>query len=580
MMNSDNRERNIVLQAGNAVRVQKSQILHAEEQALQMHQALEATIGQGQKQDEALEKTDAQLDLLERMMSGEGRDCEYELDFLEPYCATTVEADIVMGKTVPLSDELSWEEYLSSVELYAKLEGMDISSDPYLSLLPKSEQEKFAKQVRDDFYERKPECDALDCALAALSGTVGGLIDIFGVGSPEDNMSGSAIGHWTDQKADSFIEKITGMVWDHDAPTRDKIKALREAKEITLEERNRMLKNKGIPYNQNLNERPSGLQQCIQYLEKKFGVNYDASSAAWLDPEDLAKLSIEKQEALRSMRPQNHHLLSLAHSPDLIGLFFSILDQFTGKTSIIASGEFIRVIPKPKKNEIDQFELRGSNVISKIFCGFINWLGHCLSDLVGSNTTRTDPSKRGTGLPMPGFELFQFISLVPGSHEKITQDLANLSVKVFESGYDARFGLALSIPVIISDLLTRLMFSLKRYFYHHLPLNECIPVGTKVGGNVHQPELRRMLLIAHGTLCTWDAGDAALHGVAQGNVLSAALRLNYWSYIRLSQDALAELRARWRQNHIDIDAITKCTQEEWKALYTSAQKWAPVGLNE
>lgn len=342
----------------------------------------------------------------------------------------------------------------------------------------------------------------------------------------------------------------------------------------------RMLKDAGIPYSQNLNTRPSGLQQCIQYLEKKFGVNYDASSAAWLDPNDLAKLPIEKQEALGSMRPQNHHLLSLAHSPDLIGLLFSILDQFTGKTSIIASGEFIRVMPKEKKNEIDQFELRGSNVISKIFCGFINWLGHCLSDLVGSNTTRADPAKRGTGLPIPGFELFQFISLPPGPQEKIAQDLADLSVKVFESGYDARFGIALSIPVITSDLLTRLTFSLKRYFYHHLPINECIPMDTKVGSITHQPELRRMLLIAHGTLCAWDVGDAVIQGVVQGNVLSAALRLNYWGYIRLSQDALAALRARCRQNHIDIDAITKCTQEEWKVLYTDAQKWIPVGLNE
>lgn len=579
-MNNDNRERNIVLQAGNAVRVQKNQMLRAEEQALQMHQALNDTIEQGKKQDDALEKLDAQIDLLERMMLDDSGDFEYDLDLYESYAATTVQANIVMGETVPLSDELSWEEYLSSVELYARLECMDLSSDPYLGLLSKSEQESFVKQVREDFYERKPHCDALDCALAALAGTIGGLVDILGVGSPENNMTNSVIGRWTDQKTDSFIEKITGMVWDHDAPTRDKIKALREAKEITLDGRNRMLKDAGIPYSQNLNTRPSGLQQCIQYLEKKFGVNYDASSAAWLDPNDLAKLPIEKQEALGSMRPQNHHLLSLAHSPDLIGLLFSILDQFTGKTSIIASGEFIRVMPKEKKNEIDQFELRGSNVISKIFCGFINWLGHCLSDLVGSNTTRADPAKRGTGLPIPGFELFQFISLAPGPQEKIAQDLADLSVKVFESGYDARFGIALSIPVITSDLLTRLTFSLKRYFYHHLPINECIPMDTKVGSITHQPELRRMLLIAHGTLCAWDVGDAVIQGVVQGNVLSAALRLNYWGYIRLSQDALAALRARCRQNHIDIDAITKCTQEEWKVLYTDAQKWVPVGLNE
>jgi hypothetical protein len=579
MMNKDESEKRNVLQAGDAVQVQKSQLLHAEEQAAQMHLTLEQTMEQGRNQDSALVQMLEQMDQLTAGI--DDLSAFSDIDKSETYKAVAVQTNIEMTRIVPLLEESSWKEYLSSVERYAKLEHLDLSGDPYVSLMTKSEQDIFAQQIRDDFYERKPECDAMDYALAAFSGTVAGLIDIFLVGSPENGMANSVIGRWTDAQTDKFVEKIAGKLWAHDAPERNKIIALRKAREITLEERNQLLKDAGIPYDQFINKPPSGIQQCIQYLEKKFGVNYDASSAAWLDADDLANLSEEKRNALGGMRSQNHHFLSLAHMPDLIGLVFSILDQFTGKASFIASGEFIRVVPKPKKNGIDQFELQGSNTVSKLFCGFVNWLGHCLSDIAGSNTTRSDPNKRGMGLPIPGFELFQFISIIPGPQKNITKDLFDLSVKIFENGYDARFGKALSIPVVISELLTRLSFALKRYFYHHLPVNECIPINFKVGNHPHQPELRRMLLVSHGVLCAWDAGDAAVQYFATGgNILTAALHLNYFAYIRLAQDGLAELRARHRQNYIDIKAITKRTREEWETLFIEAQDWVPAELNE
>lgn len=40
---------------------------------------------------------------------------------------------------------------------------------------------------------------------------------------------------------------------------------------FSLEKCNQLLKEQGIPYNQNLNKCPMGTQQTIQYLEKKFG---------------------------------------------------------------------------------------------------------------------------------------------------------------------------------------------------------------------------------------------------------------------------------------------------------------------
>jgi hypothetical protein len=79
-----------------------------------------------------------------------------------------------------------------------------------------------------------------------------------------------------------------------------------------------------------------------------------------------------------------------------------------------------------------------------------------------------------------------------------------VAVKVFEEGYDLRHGIALSIPVLLTELLTRVMWSVKQAFYHGHPLRSCLPVASN-------PELRRMLMIAHGSLCLVSAADAGVH---------------------------------------------------------------------
>lgn len=78
------------------------------------------------------------------------------------------------------------------------------------------------------------------------------------------------------------------------------------------------------------------MEECISYLEQAFPVNYDARYAKDLVVED---------GVLSGMRPLNHHLLSLAHSPDPIGLIFSIIDQFMGYATFIDKGKIIHVLP-------------------------------------------------------------------------------------------------------------------------------------------------------------------------------------------------------------------------------------------
>ena len=63
-------------------------------------------------------------------------------------------------------------------------------------------------------------------------------------------------------------------------------------------------------------------------------MNYDARYAS----------DIGLDNEMFKMSASNHHLKSLGHSPDLIGLFFSVLDQFTGTSSFISNGRIIRVV--------------------------------------------------------------------------------------------------------------------------------------------------------------------------------------------------------------------------------------------
>lgn len=88
-------------------------------------------------------------------------------------------------------------------------------------------------------------------------------------------------------------------------------------------------------------------------------------------------------------------MMSLAHSPDIIGLFFSILNQFTSTASFVANGRLVTVAT-------DTFELQGGNFIMKIMCGIANWFGHLMSDVAGSSGSHG----RGTGIVMPFYELF------------------------------------------------------------------------------------------------------------------------------------------------------------------------------
>lgn len=316
----------------------------------------------------------------------------------------------------------------------------------------------------------KDTCDKYDYLTAVACGAIGGIVDIFLVGAPGD----SILGKWTDTQVDNTILAFAKkMGWKPRAGSEGNVKS------------------------------------AIGFFEKKFKVNYDQRK-----PGDVGDIF--------NIAPGTHHMMSLAHSPDIVGLFFSILNQFTSTSTFIVDGQLITI-------NTHTFELQGGNFLMKIMCGIGNWIGHLLSDVAGSSGAHG----RGTGIVMPFYELFGLCKF--GSFGSDKKDLAEIAMEAFTNGYDFRFGLTMSIPVVITELSIRLIWSLRQRFQYKRPLKECIP--TMKHGN-----LRIMLLVGHGTLCLMDGIDAGIR--SGGDALLFFTRLNLVAWFRLVTLAFKEVCIR------------------------------------
>lgn len=126
------------------------------------------------------------------------------------------------------------------------------------------------------------------------------------------------------------------------------------------------------------------LAKAINFLEDKFPI-----------PQD--KLTPEFGGGLQ------HHLRDFSHHPTVLGLFFSILGQFTGTGyGTDTDGNFIKLL-------FPENALVGKNVPEKIAIGTLNWLFHLVSDIDGSKQN----AGKGTGIPGPMLSMLKELSSTP-----------------------------------------------------------------------------------------------------------------------------------------------------------------------
>lgn len=373
-----------------------------------------------------------------------------------------------------------------------------------------------------------PECDKYDYILAASSGALCGLVDIFLVGKPGESPLGDVTDKWFTDRTIDFA-KFCGYEGDN-----------------------------------------TSLSTAVKFLEKKFKVPYDQSIGGGVFRE------------LINLTPSNHHFKSLAHNPTILGLFFSILNQFTNTSDFVASGELISL-----NNSDGKFELQGSNVLSKFFCGIVNWIGHMISDVSGSSSSKG----RGMGIPSPFWAWSNDVIAIKRklniSTSEFDKSFNELALRLFEKGYDIRFQTVQIIPVFINEIVTRLFYSIRRLikYYISIPKDERnYAVLWKACEPFTNATVKRMLTIAHGTFCLIDLGDAAVRGFATGGVtLKVAnffMRLNIVGVGRFTISLYGETRRGLNVNKAKVNAVFLQRERTLVNDYINGLKVLSVAYND
>lgn len=368
-----------------------------------------------------------------------------------------------------------------------------------------------ARNVKKYMFE---ECDTTDYAIAVMAGVIAGFVDVVFVGKPGESILGSK------------VDKITDSTVIYFANLHKKIN--HQSGEI------------------------NNISSAIRYFENNYPVNYDHANTA------------QTGGMVEALSASNHHFKSLGHAPDLIGLFFSVMDQFNNTATFLSQGQLITI-----STEGSSVRLYGNNLISKLFCGVCNWFFHIMSDVAGSTTSRNSLGKgRGTGVAIPGMELFNLCNFgafsntkSDGHKEMLT--LAESMTKVFESGYDFRFGATMAVPVIIQDVLIRVLWVIRARYGKGRAWKDCIP-------NSSHGDLRIMLITGNATLCIIDGFDAAIR--SGGNFIQFVLRLNYIAWYKLIKSVIKEviLQCKYGMDYLalELQIIDEAVQEYIQKLDT------------
>lgn len=352
----------------------------------------------------------------------------------------------------------------------------------------------------------RPNCDKLDYALAASSGALCGIIDIFLVGKPGESPLGTITDKWFADRTMDFAKLLH-------------------------------------PKHKNFDS----LDSAIAFLERTFKVPYDQTRLSGVT------------DAVFELNPSNHHFKSLAHNPSILGLFFSLLDQFSNTSHFVTDGQLVS-LQKAKEG----WKLQGSDVPSKLICGFTNWLGHLLSDGSGSSSSASSGT-RGMGIPSPLWTWINDIIAIKAGlgiePSEVDKAIGELAVNIYTEGYDARFQTAQTIPVFLNELLVRLLYAIRRlykYFSETPKNNRSFALMWKACEPFSNATVKRMLTVAHGTFCLVDVGDAVVRSFIAGdgafNAVEFVLRLNVVGVGRFAISLYGETKRSIAYHHAKKEA--------------------------
>ena len=177
-----------------------------------------------------------------------------------------------------------------------------------------------------------------------------------------------------------------------------------------------------------------------------------------------------------------HRMLQLGHDP-LLGFVFGIADILNGTmTTIDKQGNFVCQV---MENYADRTE-------SDIFAALCKLIIHFKSDMTTS-----------MGLPAPLMSLFNLLQFGSIGEEELT--IAEIVQGMYYEGYDFIHFCSLSVPAMITEVVVRLGYALKRIKEGNR-VKDSIPFSLK---REKHPKLSTMLFIGHSAAVAVNAGKVA-----------------------------------------------------------------------
>jgi len=216
--------------------------------------------------------------------------------------------------------------------------------------------------------------------------------------------------------------------------------------------------------------------------------------------------------------PFNHRLKSLNHDP-ILAFFIGALDVMNGTCTIVDNGS-IKILNT----------VRGASGDYSFFEALGMMFGHLASDF---NATSSQ-GNRGMGIPAPLMGLFGMLKGINVGGK----DIAVISEYMYINGYDARHFATLSIPVLINEILIRVLYIVKEIKYNNRNFSsvfkEIIPLNIS-------PRFRMVLNLSYGGMVAVNAGKVS--------ITKDILNANYAMWMAFTWHTLHSMRwLLWTKN--------------------------------
>lgn len=249
------------------------------------------------------------------------------------------------------------------------------------------------------------------------------------------------------------------------------------------------------------------------YIRKTFEKKYPPEEMEKLGKQAACKTPFDAQDNrntvvdVEGLSSYYHRLLSLGHDP-LLGFVVGVFDIMTGRmTTIDKGGKIVSQVIDSYKGRIEP----------NLFKAIAKQVRHLKSDLTTS-----------MGLPTPLMGLFNLLQF--GSIGEEEQTIAEIVQEMYYEGYDFIHFCSTSIPVLVTETIVRIAYTIKRMREGH-SMKESLAISTN---REKHPKLATMLFISHSAAAAVNAGKVCF--------TKNPMAINYSQWIAFARFSYKQLK--------------------------------------